>query len=137
MNRKSVIFVSIIIAVLYLPLATWGVTKHKEMSHDKITYIEHSNSSWNKAGRIVGDLKNPPKNLTIEFYSVSRGKIIYNYKSPGQLYVYMSKFLPPGTYKVTFKAPEYMPYTVESVKVRAGADCFINIRFGRKVFVNR
>ena len=92
MNRKSIIFFSMFWVLLSFPVATWGVSKHKEMTKDQITYAERDGLSWSKAGRIVGDLKNPPNKLTIEFFSVSQGKTIYIYKAPGMLNVYMSKF---------------------------------------------
>ena len=137
MNRKSVILFSMLLTLLYFPLTSWGLSKHKEMNYEKITYTERDGLSWNKAGRVVGELNNAPKKLTIEFFSVSQGKIIYIYKAPGMLNIYMSRFLPPGTYNVTFKSHGYDDYLIRSVKVKAGSDCFLNMKFGRKVFVNR
>ena len=127
-----------ILAVISLPLTSWSSEKHKEMEQKgDIRYVERTSPSWANSGRIVGELENPQKKLTIEFYSVSQSKKLYTYTAPGELNVYMSKFLPPGTYKLIFKAPGYEDYIVRSVKVRAGYDCFLDIQFGRKVFINR
>ena len=136
MNRKSVILFSMVWAVVLLPLKSWG-ERHKEMEKGEIKYIKRSQPEWKKQGRIIGELENPPEKLTIEFYSVSLAKKIYTYTAPGEMNVYMSKFLSPGTYRLTFKAPGYQDFTVQSVKVRSGADLLLNIKFGRKVFINR
>ena len=137
MNRNSVILFSMILAVISLPVTVWSSDKHKEMDKGEIKYIERSDLPWDKRGRIVGELDNPPEKLTIEFYSVSQNKKLYTYTAPGEMNIYMSKFLPPGTYKLTFKSPGYSDFIIRSVKVRAGFDCFIDIKFGRKVFINR
>jgi len=137
MNKKYTVLFSLVIALLSFSVYAGTVDKHKEMESAKIKYIKRSGLSWEKAGRIVGELKNPPNDLIIEFYSVSQGKIAYKYKAPGQLNIYMSKFLPPGTYKVTFKSSGYEDLTVRSVKLRTHSDCLLNIDFGNRVFTNR
>lgn len=136
MNRKSIILFSMVFAVALLPLKSWGES-HKEMETGGMKYIKRSQPAWKNQGRIIGELENPPDKLTIEFYSVSMGKKIYTYTAPGKLNVYMSKFLAPGTYKLIFKSPGYSDFTVNSVKVQRGADFVLNIKLGRKVFVNR
>jgi hypothetical protein len=137
MNKKYTVLVTIGLLFFSFSLNAGRVDKHKEMESEKIKYIKRSGDSWAKAGRIVGELKNPPNDLIIEFYSVSQGKIAYKYKAPGQLNIYMSRFLPPGTYNVTFKASGYDDLTVRSVKLRTHSDCLLNIDFGDRVFTNR
>ena len=137
MNRKYLILCAALFVTCFVSLQLMAVSKHKEMIHHQPKYVERTGDAWQNAGRIVGELNNPPKELTIEFYSISQGKIIYTYKAPGQLYVYQSRFLPPGNYRVTFRSPGYDDYVVRSVKVKSQTDCFLNIKFGRKVFVNR
>ena len=137
MNRKYIILFATLFVTCLVSFQLMAVSKHKEMISSQPKYVKRTGVSWQKAGRIVGELSNPPKELIIEFYSVSQGKIVYKYKAPGQLHIYQSHFLPPGTYKITFKSPGYDDYVVKSVKVKSQTDCFLNIKFGRKVFVNR
>jgi hypothetical protein len=60
----------------------------------------------------------------------------YVYKAPGQLNIYMSKFLVPGTYTVTISSTGFHSQTVQKLKVKAHSDCLLNIRFGLKVYTN-
>jgi len=137
MNKKYTVLFAIVLTMFSFSLSAGRVDKHKEMESEKIKYIKRSGAAWEKAGRIVGELKNPPNDLVIEFYSVSQGKIAYKYKAPGQLNIYISKFLPPGTYNVTFKSSGYEDFVARSVKLRTHSDCLLNIDFGTRVFTNR
>jgi hypothetical protein len=136
MNKKYTVLVTIGLLFFSFSLNAGRVDKHKEMESEKIKYIKRSGDSWAKAGRIVGELKNPPNDLIIEFYRDAQTKPIYTYKAPGQLNIYISKYLPPGTYKLIFKASGYDDLTVRSVKVRSHSDCLLNIDFGDRVFSN-
>ena len=111
--------------------------QHKEMYFSKPIYISRHTSPWSNSGRITGVVKNPPSNFTVQFFSVSQGKIVNTFKAPGKLYIYMSNFLPPGTYKVTIKAPEYSDGIARKIKVVPGKDCVLNVRFSDRVFTNR
>ena len=114
------------------------VEKHKEIyCKDKASYREHQGGLWTKGGRIIGMIKNPPPDLTVEFYSVSRGKIVDTFKIRGKINIYFSKFLPPGLYKVTFKATGYALHVENKVRVKKGFDTIQNVVFGTRVFTNR
>jgi len=136
MKKRNSIIIAMLMPIVALFLIAPRVTRHKEMDKDEIKYLKRTGTAWSKTGRIVGELKNPPDQLTIEFYSISEGKIVCTYKAPGKLFIYASKYLPPGTYNVTFKAPEYADFEVKKVKVVKEADCMLNITFGTRVFSN-
>ena len=136
-NTKS-IFILLFMLIVPLFLTGGKPTKHKEMYFDgEVRYLKRTEGPWNKRGRVVGVLDNPPQELEIEFYSISRGRPVYKYKAPGKMYIYASRFLPPGRYNVTFKAEGYANLTKKNLKVIREADCMVNIRFSSRVFTNR
>ena len=137
MKKSYVITFAFLLAVGSLFVSAYQVSKHKEMEFESIKYISRNGQMWQKYGRVLGELKNPPPELTVEFYSVAQGKLVYTYKAPGQLYVYISRFLPPGKYNLTFKAPEYQDEVQRAIKIEKGKDCLLNVRFGSRVFTNR
>ncbi|MCK5844261.1 MAG: carboxypeptidase regulatory-like domain-containing protein, partial [Victivallales bacterium] len=110
--------------------------KFRDLYPQQAKYIKRSSSAWSKLGRVVGVLKHPPKELTIEFFSIATGKMACVYRSPGPLNIYMSRFLAPGTYRITIKSPGFHSQTLKKVKVKAHADCLLNITFGLRVYVN-
>jgi hypothetical protein len=134
MKHISLIIVGALLLLRAVPLNAYD--KFRDLYPQRPKYIRRPSSAWAKLGRVVGVLKHPPKELTIEFFSISTGKIAYVYKAPGPLNIYMSKFLPPGTYRVTIKSPGFHSQTVKKVKVKAHADCLLNINFGLRVYVN-
>ena len=132
-SQKIVTFI-VLAAMFAIPLNAYD--KFRDLYPLKPKYIKRSGSAWNKLGRVVGVLKHPPDELTIEFFSISTGKMAYVYKAPGQLNIYMSKFLAPGRYRVTISSPGFHSQTVNKLKVKAHTDCLLNIRFGLKVYIN-
>ena len=110
--------------------------KFRDLYPQQPRYLKRSGGAWGKMGRIVGVLKHPPEELTITFYSIATGKNAYVYKAPGQLNIYKSTFLAPGTYRVTIKSPGFHSVTVKKVKVKAHYDCFLDIVFGLHVYTN-
>jgi hypothetical protein len=135
MNRKYTFLLLLMVALSSFSL--YAYEQHKEMDRHDVKFIKRQGEAWDKAGRIVGVLKNPPDDLIIEFYSGAQPKPVYIYKAPGQLNIYISKYLPHGTYKLTFKASGYADLIVRSVKVRPHSDTLLNIDFGTKVYTNR
>ena len=134
MKVNMIISFGILAAILATPLNAYD--KFKDLFPQKAKYIKRSSTAWNKLGRIVGVLKHPPSELKIEFFSINTGKIAYVYNAPGPLNIYMSRFLAPGTYRVTIKSPGYHSQTVKKVKVRAHSDCLLNINFGLHQYTN-
>ncbi|NOY74245.1 MAG: carboxypeptidase regulatory-like domain-containing protein [Kiritimatiellaeota bacterium] len=136
MNNKlaTLIILGAISAIYAVPSNAYD--KFRDLYPQKAKYIKRSYSAWSKMGRIVGVLKHPPDELTIVFFSIATGKTVQVYKAPGQLNIYMSRLLAPGTYRVTIKSPGFHGQTVKRVKVKAHTDCMLNIVFGLRVYVN-
>lgn len=108
--------------------------RFREMRYAKPYYIERSGAAWMKTGRIVGFIRNPNKDFTVEIYRSN--KLVAVFKAPGTMNVYMSKMLPSGVYKVVFKSSGYANCIVKRVRVKPRHDCFLDIVMGTKVYIN-
>ena len=138
MKKNTTIILSLSLLSASVLFSAFKSYQHKEMYFSKkTTYISRHGSAWSKYGRIIGEVSNPPPNFTVQFFSISQGRIVNTFKAPGKLYIYMSNFLPPGTYKVTIKAPEYSDGIARKIKVITGKDCILNVKFSDRVFTNR
>lgn len=137
MKNKKTILILFLIPLISLFL-TGANSRHKEMYSDgAMKYLKRTEGPWDKRGRVVGVLTNPPEDLEIEFYSLSRGKVVYKYKAPGRMFIYASRFLPPGRYNITYNAGGYAKHTKNNIKVISKADCMLNLKFSERVFTNR
>ena len=136
--KSKIIFLlmSLVLVVSIDPL--FASTKHKEIYFGEAKSITRSGNRWLKLGRITAELKNPPEALTVDVYSISTGKKVYTYKAPGKLYIFVSHFLMPGSYKLVFKAPDdgFLDAVLKKIVVKKGTDTMIKVDFNKKVFVD-
>jgi hypothetical protein len=103
----------------------------KDVYFSKPEYFKRTTQPWAKLTRLVGELKNPPPQFTIDIYSHSTGQIIRTETHSGSLSVFQTGWLSPGTYTFTFNAEGYEPSPLKSLKVEANSDCFIKVEFGK------
>lgn len=107
-------------------------------STSKPEYMKRKANSWKKRARLVGVLKNQPKSFTIEIYKAgtfAKKDLIATITVDGDINVYESDWLAPGTYDIIIKGGIYSPYKVKNIKLKPNTDCRIDIEFGTEVFM--
>lgn len=106
--------------------------EYKEVIYGKPEHVARKGVAWAKQSRIIGMLKNAPRDFTIDIYSHSLGKIVSTEIHHNYLTVYQTSWFAPGTYTMTVKAEGYDPHiSLKSFKLEAGSDCFLNLEFGK------
>jgi hypothetical protein len=127
-------------AVAVSLLVAWGlqagpVERFREMSFAKPFYIKRTGEAWKKGGRIIGTVKHPNKDFTVEFYHA--GRLVKTFKAPGKMNIYMTGIMPPGVYKLVFKSSGYHKAEVKRLRVKSGYDCVLDVIMGLRVYENR
>jgi hypothetical protein len=72
--------------------------------------------------------------MTVEFYRADH--LVYTFKAPGTMNIYMSKILPSGVYKLVFKSTGFHDETVRKIRIKSGFDCVLDVVMGLHVYNN-
>jgi len=130
--RLAAVAVSLLVA---WALQAGSVDRFREMSFGKPFYIKRSGDAWKKGGRIMGTVKHPNEDLTVEFYR--GGKLVKTFKAPGKMNIYMTDVIPPGVYNLVFKSSGFHKGKVTKLRVKSGYDCVLDVIMGLRVYENR
>lgn len=103
----------------------------KEITIQSPKYLKRTSKLWEKRSRIVGELKDAPLEFTIEVMSSSGSEALLTEKHNGNLSVYETGWLVPGTYTVVFSAEGYQRQPFKKIKLEPFSDCLLNVTFGK------
>lgn len=128
--RSKIIFSAIVSGLVILSFSSLAYSKWKEIETTSPKYLVRKSKLWEKGGRLVGELKNPPTTFTIDVRRSGSSEAILTEEHKDFLSIYETAFLPAGKYTITIKAAKYQAYVIKNVEIKAATDCIINIKFG-------
>ncbi len=109
--------------------------KYRELeSHSDPVYLKRKGEAWARHGRLVGMTRKPPPQFTMELYRFDPEKPAYTFSFDGNMHIYETSFVTPGTYSVQIVAKGYSASRIRGVKIKAGADCMVNLQFGTRLY---
>jgi hypothetical protein len=93
-------------------------------------YLKRKTGKWLEKSRIVGTVKNPPKEgFGIKVYKEGGGKAVFSKDYSGGFTVYETDFLNLGYFVVEVGGAGYTSKRSKPVRLKVKSDCVVNIVF--------
>ena len=141
-SRINFIILLVMAFALLAPAANKKVGMFKTVdSVTKPEYLKRKGAAWKKRTRLVGLVKKAPAKFIIRFEDVNEMDpekiVVLSQECNGNLTVYETDWLRPGTYNIIITAEGYQDFPIKKVQLKARSDCLINILFSNVEYRQR